>query len=81
MVMDPKVSPGDMVRIKAEIRSTSEPGHIFCAGSEARVVLMLGENAMLAEFRVYDPRLEGDAWYETVELHVNEVERVSSAAP
>jgi len=45
------------------------------------VVLALGENAMLAEFRVYDPRLEGDAWYETVELHVNEVERVSSAAP
>lgn len=47
-------------------------GHSHRTGATGVLIEHLGGNAWLAELRVPDETLEGDAWYETVELTESE---------
>jgi hypothetical protein len=69
---------GDVVKTKLELKSAQEEALIWPVGTEGRVVLTLGDDAVLVELKRYDPRFEGDALFETIELLNSEVEKISS---
>lgn len=68
---------GDFVKTKLELKSAQEEALTWPVGTEGRVVLTLGDSAVLVELKRYDPRFEGDALFETIELLNDEVEKIS----
>jgi len=70
------MNPRRKMRLTVEIQSRQEAGHRHRVGTEGIVVDPLGPNAWLVEVRVPDATLEGDAWYETLEVYWNEFELV-----
>ena len=62
------------MKLTVEIPSLEEADHIHRVGAHGIVVEPLGPNAWLVEVRVPDESLEGDAWYETLEVRGNEFE-------
>lgn len=47
---------------------------VHSVGSEAEIIELLGDDAVLIEVRVPDDTLEGDAWYETFVLDRDQIE-------
>jgi len=62
------------MKLTVEIESQQEPGHVHRVGASGIVVEPLGPDAWLVEVCVPDPTLEGDAWYETLEVRGDEFE-------
>lgn len=62
------------IRLIASIPSREDPDHLHEAGTAGVLVEHLGSDAYLVELRVPDGSLEGDAWYETVEVYAHEFE-------
>lgn len=70
-----KFKEGDILYTKDDINSGCDPLHLHKAGSAVRVVVALSDKALLGEIKVYDPNLEGDAWYETIEFWADELSK------
>lgn len=68
--------PDQKIRLLKEIPSLYQPGFVHEVGSEGVVVEPLAPNgaAWLIEVTVPDETLEGDAWYETIEVLPHEFE-------
>lgn len=49
--------------------SEERPGHVHVAGTEVKVVEVLGA-ACIVEVRVPDESLVGGAWYDTIEVSI-----------
>lgn len=56
-----------MRRLPKDVPSRERPGHVHRAGTPVVVVETL-PTSVLCEARTYDPALEGDGWYETLEI-------------
>jgi hypothetical protein len=56
-----------MPRLPKDVHSLQRPGHVHPAGTPVVVVETL-PTSLLVEIRTYDPALEGDGWYETLEI-------------
>jgi hypothetical protein len=69
------------MKLTVDIESQQEPGHVHHVGATGILVEPLGANAWLVEVRVPDPTLEGDAWYETLEVRGDEFELIDQRLP
>jgi len=61
-------------RLKVPIASRDSSGHIYQPGEEGAFLESIGPKAYLIEMCVTDHSLEGDAWYEVLEVRDTEVE-------
>lgn len=64
------------IELLVEIPSKQEKGHVHRIGARGVLVEHLGARASLVEIRVADESLEGDAWYETIEVRNSEFKLV-----
>lgn len=62
------------IRLTVDIASSYKPGHVHRVGTAGFIVEALGPHAYLVEVTVPDASLEGDAWYETIEIRDTEFE-------
>jgi len=60
------------IELLVTIHSKQERGHVHKAGARGILVEHLGARASLVEIRVPDDSLEGNAWYETIEVRNSE---------
>jgi len=68
----------DSIRLTVAIPSAYQRGHVHALGTPGIVVEQLGPGVWLVEVRVPDESLEGNAWYETLEVAEHEFARESS---
>ena len=68
----------DSIRLTVAIPSADRRGHVHASGTPGILVERLGPGAWLVEVRVPDESLEGDAWYETLEVAEHEFAHASS---
>lgn len=73
------MEPMNPIRLTAWIPSQVEPEYIHGPGAPGIVVGRLGGDAFLIELRVPCGQLEGDAWYETIEVYEHEFEQMAVA--
>jgi len=64
------------IELLVTIPSKQEKGHIHNPGARGILVEHLGAHASLVEIRVPDDSLEGNAWYETLEVRNSEFKLV-----
>lgn len=64
------------VELTIDLPSKFKSDHLHQAGTMGVIVERLGPDALLVELQVADTSLEGDAWYETVEVYDHEVKIV-----
>jgi len=67
----------DSIRLTVAIPSAYRRGHVHVPGTPGIAVEQLGPGAWLVEVRIPDDTLEGDAWYETLEVAEHEFARES----
>lgn len=61
-------------KLKVPIESRDSSGHVYQPGDEGAFLESIGPRAYLIEMCVTDRSLEGDAWYEVLEVRDTEVE-------
>lgn len=74
------MTAGSRVVLQVDVCSRDVPGHVHRLGTAASFVEWLGKDACLVEVRVPDATLEGDAWYEVLEVYVPEIRVVPDPA-
>lgn len=67
------------IRLTTQTQSQHHPGVLHEAGAEGIIVEALDENTSLVEIRVPDETLEGDAWYDVLDLPNDTFEVVEDA--
>jgi len=66
----------DAIVLTVDLPSAQEADHLHTAGTQGILVEELGPDAFLVELRVPCEDLVGGAWYEVMELHAHEFERL-----
>jgi len=66
------------IELLVAIPSQQEVGHMHMPGDRGILVEHIGGKASLIEIQVHDPSLEGNAWYETIEVRNSEFKLVDS---
>lgn len=69
------------IALKVQVPSEQVAGYVHEPGARGFTVEKLGENAWLVEIRVPDESLEGDAWYDVLEVRPHEIEFLTLEAP